>query len=64
MDDRWLSVEEIAEQRGVIKAAVRTWAYKHVPSNPVGRVWTFETGEVNDWVRAGGTKDFEVGEKG
>lgn len=56
MDDRWLSVEEIAEYLGVSKDTVYTWlSKKSMPGNKVGRLWKFKKDEVDAWIRAGGT---------
>ncbi len=55
MDDRWLSVEEIAEYLGVSKDAVYSWvSAKGMPGHRVGRFWKFKRDEVDAWVRAGG----------
>lgn len=55
MDDRWLSVEEIAEHLGVSKDTVYTWvSSKRMPGHRVGRFWKFKKEEVDEWVRAGG----------
>lgn len=55
MDDRWLSVEEIAEYLGVSKDAVYSWvSTKGMPGHRVGRFWKFKRDEVDAWVRAGG----------
>ena len=54
MNDRWLSVEEIAEYLGVSKDTVYTWvSTKNMPGHRVGRFWKFKTAEIDDWVRAG-----------
>lgn len=56
MDERWLSVEEIAEYLGVSKDTVYTWvSSKRMPGHRVGRFWKFKTAEVDEWVRAGGS---------
>jgi excisionase family DNA binding protein len=55
MDDRWLSVDEIAEYLGVSKDTVYTWINaKGMPAHRVGRLWKFKRDEVDEWVRAGG----------
>jgi len=55
MDDRWLSVDEIAEYLGVSKDTVYTWvSSKGMPGHRVGRFWKFKKDEIDDWVRAGG----------
>jgi excisionase family DNA binding protein len=55
MDERWLSVDEIAAYLGVSKDTVYTWvSSKRMPGHRVGRFWKFKTVEIDDWVRAGG----------
>jgi excisionase family DNA binding protein len=54
MDDRWLSVEEIAAYLGVKRDTVYKWITRHnVPAHKVGRLWKFRAKEVDRWVRAG-----------
>ncbi len=54
-NERWLSVDEIAEYLGVSKDTVYTWvSSKRMPGHRVGRFWKFKTAEVDEWVRAGG----------
>ena len=53
--DRWHSVDEIAEYLGVSKDTVYAWVtQKGMPGHKVGRFWKFKTGDVDAWVRAGG----------
>jgi excisionase family DNA binding protein len=55
MDDRWLSVDEIAEYLGVAKDTVYTWVTtKGMPGHKVGRFWKFKKDDVDAWVREGG----------
>ena len=55
MEERWLSVEEIAAYLGVSKDTVYTWVTsKRMPGHRVGRLWKFKTAEVDEWVRVGG----------
>ena len=55
MDDRWISVDEIAAYLGVSKDTVYTWASeRRMPGHKVGRFWKFKKDEVDGWVRAGG----------
>lgn len=55
MDDRWLSVEEIAVHLGLSKDTIYTWvSTKGMPGHKVGRLWKFKKQEIDDWVRAGG----------
>jgi excisionase family DNA binding protein len=55
MDDRWLSVDEIAEYLGVSKDSIYAWVTaKKMPGHKVGRFWKFKRDEVDEWVRSGG----------
>lgn len=54
MQERWLSVDEIAAHLGVNPDTVYKWIErKRLPAHKVGRLWKFQVSEVNDWVRAG-----------
>jgi excisionase family DNA binding protein len=58
MDDRWLSVDEIADYLGVSKDTVYTWiSVKGMPAHRVGRLWKFKRDEVDLWVKSGGASD-------
>ncbi|MBC8745103.1 MULTISPECIES: methylation-associated defense system helix-turn-helix domain-containing protein MAD1 [Paraburkholderia] len=62
MDDRWLSVEEIAEHLGVSKDTIYTWvSSKCMPGHRVGRLWKFKKEEIDEWVRAGGAASVSTG---
>jgi excisionase family DNA binding protein len=55
MEDRWLSVEEIAAYLGISKDTVYTWLTgKGMPGHKIGRLWKFKRDEIDAWVRAGG----------
>ncbi|OGR23288.1 MAG: transcriptional regulator [Desulfobacterales bacterium RIFOXYA12_FULL_46_15] len=55
MEDRWLSVEEIAQYLGISKDTVYTWINKKkLPAQKIGRLWKFKKDEVDGWVRTGG----------
>lgn len=54
MDDRWLSVEEIAAYLGINRDTVYKWVKrKNMPAHKVGKLWKFKVSEVDVWVRAG-----------
>lgn len=54
MEDRWLSVEEIAAYLGVQPDTVYKWiSRKSMPAHKVGRLLKFKALEVDDWVRSG-----------
>ena len=55
MDERWLSVDEIAEYLGVSKDTVYVWINeKGMPAHRMGRLWKFKREEVDGWVTSGG----------
>jgi excisionase family DNA binding protein len=55
MEDRWLSVEEIAAHLGVKRDTVYKWIdRKRLPAHKVGRLWKFRRNEVDKWVTSGG----------
>lgn len=54
MDDRWLSVEEIAIHLGVKRDTVYKWRIRHkMPAHKVGKLWKFRKREVDRWVISG-----------
>lgn len=56
-DDRWLSVEEIAEHLGVTKDSVCRWIErKGLPAH--GKLWKFKKEEVDEWVRSGHAHEY------
>lgn len=58
MEDRWLSVDEIAEYLGVKRDTVYKWiAEREMPANRVGRFWKFKKDEVDEWVKRGKAGD-------
>jgi excisionase family DNA binding protein len=55
MEDRWLSVDEIAAYLGIKRDTVYKWIdNKDMPAHKVGRLWKFKRVEVDEWVRQGG----------
>ena len=55
MEDRWLSVDEIAEYLGIKRDTVYRWINGNgMPAHRVGRFWKFRKEEVDSWVREGG----------
>jgi excisionase family DNA binding protein len=52
--DPWLSADDIATHLGVTKDTVYAWiAEKGMPAHKLGRLWKFQTTEVDEWVRRG-----------
>jgi|Deesub1362A_J573_1020465.scaffolds.fasta_scaffold00344_14 hypothetical protein len=58
MEDRWLSVDEIAAYLGIKRDTVYKWiAEKQMPAYRLGRFWKFRKEEIDQWVRGGGAGD-------
>lgn len=58
MEDRWISVEEVASYMGIKRDTVYTWiATKNMPAHRMGRLWKFRKEEVDEWVKSGGADD-------
>lgn len=54
LEDRWLSVDEIAAYLGIKRDTVYKWIEnKSMPSHKVGRLWKFRKEEIDEWVKAG-----------
>jgi excisionase family DNA binding protein len=57
MDDRWISVEEIATYLGVKRDTIYKWIDRRkMPAHKVGRLWKFRKKEVDEWVKSGQAK--------
>ena len=53
-EEKWLSVEQVADYLGVKPDTVYTWiSKKGLPAHKVGRLWKMKTREVDEWVRSG-----------
>lgn len=53
-EDRWLSVDEIANHLGVKRDTIYRWiSERNLPSHKIGRLWKFKLNEVDEWVRNG-----------
>lgn len=54
MEDRWLSVDEIAAYLGIKRDTVYKWInYKQMPAHKIGRLWKFKKDEIDGWVLDG-----------
>jgi len=54
MQERWLSVHEIAAHLGVNSDTIYKWiTRKKMPAHKLGRLWKFLASEVDQWVKAG-----------
>ena len=60
LEDRWLSVAEIAEYLGVKRDTIYKWiTRKNMPAHKVGRLWKFRKEEIDAWIRHGSTDQQE-----
>jgi excisionase family DNA binding protein len=54
MQERWLSVDEIAAHLGVNPDTIYKWiTRKKMPAHKLGRLWKFLASEVDQWVKGG-----------
>jgi excisionase family DNA binding protein len=52
-NQRWYSLEEIAEYLGISKDTVhRLIRTQEMPAHKVGKLWKFKTSEIDAWVRS------------
>ena len=58
MEDRWLSVDEIASYMGIKRDTVYKWIdRRNMPAYKMGRLWKFRKEEIDEWVRQGGANE-------
>lgn len=58
IEDRWLSVEEVAKYLGVSKDTIYRWITTHsMPAHRVGRFWKFKQEQIDAWVESGGAME-------
>lgn len=52
MNNRWLSVGEIAKHLGVSRDTVYNWVNERgMPAHKIGKLWKFDKTDVDAWVR-------------
>ena len=58
VQDRWLSVDELAGYLGIKRDTVYKWITRRsMPAHKLGRLWKFRKEEVDAWVRTGAASD-------
>jgi excisionase family DNA binding protein len=58
MEDRWLSVDEIAAYLGIKRDTVYRWINeRNLPGHKIGRLWKFRKEDIDEWVKSGGAKE-------
>jgi excisionase family DNA binding protein len=51
MDERWLSVDDVAEYLGIKRFTVYKWVQRlGLPARKIGRLLKFRKSEIDDWV--------------
>jgi excisionase family DNA binding protein len=64
MEDRWLSVDEIAAYLGIKRDTVYRWiSERTLPGHKIGRLWKFRKEEIDEWVKSGGADDVKDASK-
>ena len=54
IEDRWLSIKEIAEYLGVRRETIYVYLEKkNLPGHRIGKFWKFKIAEVDAWVKSG-----------
>ena len=54
IEDRWLSIKEIAEYLGVRRITKKkNLEKKNLPGHRIGKFWKFKIAEVDAWVHSG-----------
>ncbi len=58
MEDRWLSVDEIAVYLGIKRDTVYRWiSERNLPGHKISRLWKFRKEEIDEWVKSGGAEE-------
>ncbi len=53
-NEKWISLNEVAEYLGVAKDTIRNWIKKGlIPAHKIGRQWKFKKAEIDEWVSSG-----------
>lgn len=62
-EDRWLSVDEIADHLGIKRDTVYKWiGERQLPGHKIGRPWKFNRKAVDEWVKSGAATDPQSGQ--
>jgi excisionase family DNA binding protein len=65
MNERWLSVAQIAKHLGVNPDTIYKWIErKKLPAHKVGRLWKFLCSEVDEWVKGGKAAPKKIKKRG
>ena len=54
IEDKWIGLEEAAEDMDVTKDTVRNWIKKtDIPAHKIGKLWKFKKSEIDEWIKSG-----------
>ena len=61
-NEKWSSIEELAEHLQVHKDTIRLWIKRgEIPAHKLGRLWRFKISEIDEWVRSGKSANINKG---
>ena len=61
-NEKWSSIEEIAEHIQVHKDTIRIWIRKgEIPAHKIGKQWRSRISEIDEWVSSGRSADINKG---
>jgi len=61
-NEKWSSIEEIAEHFQVHKDAIHIWTRKsEIPAHKIGKQWRLRILEIDEWVSSGKSADINNG---
>ena len=53
-NEKWSSLEDVAEHLQVHKDTIRLWIKKgEIPARKIGRLWRFKISEIDEWILSG-----------
>lgn len=57
-ESKWFTLVEICEYLKVSRETVLNWINKkNMPAHKAGRLWRFDTSEVDEWIKSGGAAE-------
>lgn len=61
LNDRWLSVNEVAEYLGIKRFTLYKWVKRlDLPAHKIGRLLKFRKSEIDEWVESQDAKSFST----
>lgn len=64
MNGQWLSVENLSDYLGISKETIYKWLErKSIPAHRVGKLWRFDSSEIDGWIKNGGAANKRSNER-